>query len=76
MGQYDTGKAQQKIIAVLARMVVLPPEMIKADVRYQDMLNTDPGAIRDFSLQVEKTLGVDGRIGLYRNCARHFNLKR
>ena len=33
-------------------------EMVKADVRYQDALNTDPGAIRDFSLQVEKALGV------------------
>ena len=58
MGEYDTGKAQQKIIAVLARMLEVPFEMVKADVRYQDALNTDPGAIRDFSLQVEKALGV------------------
>ena len=58
MGQYDEGKARQKIIAVLARMVVLPPEMVKADVRFQDMLNTDPSAMREFALQVEKSLGV------------------
>ena len=58
MGQHDVDKAQQKIIAVLARMLELPDEMIKASARYQDALNTDPGAIRDFSLQVEKALGV------------------
>ena len=58
MGQYDEEKARQKIIAVLARMVVLPPEMVKADVRFQDMLNTDPSAMREFALQVEKSLGV------------------
>ena len=58
MGQYDTGKVQQKIIAVLARMLELPDEMVKADVRYQDALHTDPAAMRDFSLQVEKALGV------------------
>ena len=58
MGQYDVDKAQQKIIAVLARMLELPDEMVKADVRYQDALQTDPGAIRDFSIQVEKALGV------------------
>ena len=56
MGQYDEGKARQKIIAVLARMVVLPPEMVKADVRFQDMLNTDPSAMREFAQQVEKAL--------------------
>ena len=58
MGQYDEGKARQKIIAVLARMMVLPPEMVKADVRFQDMLNTDPSAMREFAQQVEKALGV------------------
>ena len=58
MGQYDVGKAQQKIIAVLARMLVLPSEMVKADVRYQEALHSDPGAIRDFSIQVEQALGV------------------
>ena len=58
MGHYDEGKAQQKIIAVLARMLELPPEMVKADVRYQDMLNTDPSAMREFAQQVEKALGV------------------
>ena len=58
MGQYDVRKVQQKIVAVLARMLELPDEMIKASARYQDALNTDPGAIRDFSLQVEKSLGV------------------
>ena len=54
----DTEKAQQKIIAVLARMLELPPEMVKADVRFQDMLNTDPSAMREFAQQVEKALGV------------------
>ena len=58
MGQHDVDKAQQKIIAVLARMLELPPEMVKADVRYQEALHSDPSAIRDFSLQVEKALGV------------------
>ena len=58
MGQHDVDKAQQKIIAVLARMLELPPEMVKADVRYQDMLNTDPSAMREFAQQVEKALGV------------------
>ena len=58
MGHYDEGKAQQKIVAVLARMVELSPEMVKADVRYQDMLNSDPTAIREFAQQVEKALGV------------------
>ena len=58
MGLYNVEKAQQKIIAVLARMLELPPEVIKPDVRYQDMLHTDPGAIRDFATQVEKALGV------------------
>ena len=58
MGQYDEEKARQKIIAVLARMVVLPPEMVKADVRFQDMLNTDPSAMREFAQLVEKALGV------------------
>ena len=58
MGQYDVRKVQQKIVAVLARMLELPDEMLKASVRYQEALHTDPSAIRDFSLQVEKTLGV------------------
>ena len=58
MGQYEVGKAQQKIIAVLARMLELPPEMVQADIRYQDALHSDPGAIRDFSIQIEKALGV------------------
>ena len=58
MGQHDVDKAQQKIIAVLARMLELPDEMLKASVRYQEALHTDPAAIRDFSIQVEKALGV------------------
>ncbi len=58
MGQHDVDKAQQKIIAVLARMLELPDEMLKASVRYQAPLHTDPSATRDFSLQAEKALGV------------------
>ena len=58
MGQYDEGKARQKIIAVLARMLELPDEMLKASVRYQEALHTDPSAMREFAQQVEKALGV------------------
>ena len=36
MGQFDVRKAQQKIIAVLARMLELPDEMVKADVTLSD----------------------------------------
>ena len=58
MGQYDEGKARQKIIAVLARMLELPDEMLKASVRYQEALHTDPSEMREFAQQVEKALGV------------------
>ena len=58
MGQYDEEKARQKIIAVLARMLELPDEMLKASVRYQEALHTDPSAMREFAQQVEKALGV------------------
>ena len=58
MGRYDVGKAQQKIVAVMARMLVLPPESVQVDVRCQDMLHTDPDALRDFVTQVEASLGV------------------
>ena len=58
MGQFDVRKAQQKIIAVLARMVMLAPESVQVDGRYQDMLRTDPDALRMFAAQVEDALGV------------------
>ena len=58
MGHYDEGKARQKIIAVLARMLELPDEMLKASVRYQEALHTDPSEMREFAQQVEKALGV------------------
>ena len=86
MGQYDVKKAQQKIIAVLARMLELPEEMFKADVRYQDALHSDPGAIRDFSIQVERAVGVtlnDSTLGAHSTiaelaayCARHLSAPR
>ena len=58
MAQFDVNKAQQKIIAVLAHILEQPEEMVGASVRYQEALHSDPGAIRDFSIQVEKALGV------------------
>ena len=58
MGQFDVRKAQQKIIAVLARMLMLAPESVQVDGRYQDMLRTDPDALRMFAAQVEDALGV------------------
>jgi len=86
MGQYDVRKVQQKIIAVLARMLELPEEMFKADVRYQDALHSDPGAIRDFSIQVERAVGVtlnDSTLGAHSTiaelaayCAQHLSAPR
>ena len=86
MGQYDARKAQQKIAAVMARMLTMPLESIQMDARYQDMLRSDPGAIRAFATQVEKSLGVtlsDSILsahptieGLAAYCAQHLSAPR
>ena len=55
---YDVAKAQQKIVAVLARMLVVTPESIKTDSRYQKLFNMDPDSVHAFAVQVEQTLGV------------------
>ena len=55
---YDVAKAQQKIVAVLARMLVVAPESIKTDSRYQKLFNMDPDSVHAFAVQVEQTLGV------------------
>ena len=54
----ETDKAQQKIVAVLSRMLLLAPESIPVDARYQELFNSDPDAVRAFAAQIEKTLGV------------------
>lgn len=54
----DTEKAQQKIVAVLARMLLLAPESVRLDARYLELFNSDPDAVRAFAAQVEKSLGV------------------
>ena len=54
----ETEKAQQKIVAVLARMLALAPESVQPDARYLDLFNSDPDAVRAFGAQVEKDLGV------------------
>ena len=54
----ETEKAQQKIVAVLARMLALAPESVPADARYQNLFNSDPDAVRAFGAQVESSLGV------------------
>ena len=54
----ETEKAQQKIVAVLARMLVIAPESIPADARYLELFNSDPDAVRAFGAQVESSLGV------------------
>ena len=51
-------KIQQKIVAVLARMLVIAPESVKADARYKDLFNLDPDAVHAFAVQVERELGV------------------
>lgn len=59
MGDSDgVGKARAKIVSILAGMLALPPEAIKPEARYADLLQADPGAIRDFTLKVEQALGV------------------
>jgi hypothetical protein len=58
MGQYDVRKAQQKIVAVMARMLLVTPESVQVDERFQDMLHTDPDALLAFAAQVEVALGV------------------
>ena len=55
---YDVAKAQQKIVAVLARMLVVAPESIKVDARYQELFNMDPDSVHAFAVQVEQNLGV------------------
>ena len=54
----ETDKAQQKIVAVLSRMLLLAPESIQPDARYLELFNSDPDAVRAFAAQVEKALGV------------------
>ena len=54
----DVAKAQQKIVAVLARMMVVAPESIKTDSRYQKLFNMDPDSVHAFAVQVEQALGV------------------
>ena len=54
----DVAKAEQKIVAVLARMLVVAPESIKTDVRYKELFNNDPDPVHAFAVQVEQTLGV------------------
>jgi len=51
-------KIQQKIVAVLARMLALAPESVPADARYQNLFNSDPDAVRAFATQLESSLGV------------------
>ena len=86
MEQYDVKKAQQKIVAVMAGMLGLPLEAIKEDANYRDLLHADPGAIRDFGMQVEKSLGVtlsDSTFGAHPTiaelaayCVRHLSAPR
>ncbi len=54
----DVAKAEKKIVAVLARMLVVPPESIKTDARYQELCNNDPDSVHAFAVQVEQALGV------------------
>ena len=51
-------KVKQKIVAVLARMLVVAPESVKLDARYQELFNSDPDAVRAFAVQVENALNV------------------
>jgi len=73
MAESDTvEKIQQKIITVLARMLVLAPESIKADARYADLLHSDPSALRAFAMQIEAMLDVplgDSSLDAYRTIA-------
>ena len=54
----ETERAQQKIVAVLARMLALAPDSVPADARYQNLFNSDPDAVRAFATQLESSLGV------------------
>ena len=54
----ETEKARQKIVAVLARMLVIAPESVQPDARYLELLNSDPDAVRAFATQLENSLGV------------------
>ena len=51
-------KVQQKIVAILARMLVIAPESVKLDARYDELFSLDPKAVHDFTAQIEKGLGV------------------
>lgn len=52
-------KIQRKIVAVLARMLMIAPESVKVDARYQELFNMDPDSIRAFAVQIERSLGVN-----------------
>ena len=54
----DVAKAEQKIVAVLARMLVVVPESIKTGVRYKELFNNDPDSVHAFAVQVEQAQGV------------------
>ena len=61
-------KVQQRIVAILARMLVIAPESVKLDARYDELFNQDPKAVHDFAAQIEKDLGVivgDSAISTY-----------
>ena len=51
-------KVKQKVVATLARMLVIAPESVTMDARYAELFNSDPKAVRDFAAQVEQSLGV------------------
>jgi hypothetical protein len=42
-------KAKQKIVAILARMLVIAPESVKLDARYDELFNQDPEAVMTFT---------------------------
>lgn len=51
-------KVQQKIVAILARMLVVAPESVKMDARYDELFNSDPDSVHAFAVQVENALNV------------------
>ena len=54
----EVEKVQQKIVTVLARMLIIAPESLKPDARYQELFNMDPDSVRAFAVQVENALDV------------------
>jgi len=56
--QIDAEKVQQKIVLVIARMLAVPPEVIRSDTAYLKQINSDPDAVRAFAARVEESLGV------------------